>query len=141
MKYILTSEKLNGKILFDFTSKGLLKAFEIEAEDDVGEKLVRWFLGYMPLHEKAMRAHPYITVFKVEKVGTDLTFKAFWEAYAYKVGNKKRAEKLWGALTEPERAQAMAAAVKYKRWLSTRNQDQAYAETWLKQRRFENNYN
>lgn len=140
MKYILTNKKLAGKILFEFTSKGLLKSFIIEEEDDVDGKLVKWFLNYMPLHEKAMTAHPYTTVFDVEKVAADLSFKAFWNTYAYKVGNKKRAEKLWAALTEPERAQAMAAAVNYKRWLSTRSQEQAYAETWLKQRRFENQF-
>lgn len=77
-------------------------------------------------------------MFRLAEVPTDLSFPIFWDAYAHKVGNKKRAEKLWNALDEGERAAALAALPRYASFLITRpTMEKAFAETWLSQRRWE----
>lgn len=141
MKYIITSNKLKGKILFNYGLNGFIKSFEIESEQDVNEKFVKWLFSNFPYHEQGLESAIFKTLFIIRPVADDLSFKAFWEAYDYKVGNKKKTEKLWNALTDPERAQALAACPKYIYYLSTKtNMEQAYAETWLRNRRFENVY-
>lgn len=141
MKIIFTSPKLQGKILFEFNTNGFIKSFEIETEEDANEKFIRWMFRNFPVHEQALESDIFKKLFTIAKVHGDLSFPAFWEAYGYKVGNKKRAERIWDALSDVERAQALANCKRYKQYLSLRpNMEQAYAETWLTQRRFENNY-
>lgn len=141
MKYILTSNKLQGKILFEFNSNGYIRAFEIESKDDVQEKLIKWLFSRFPVHEKAMDLPEFYKLFRIEKVYPDLSFEAFWEAYSYKVGKKDKTRKLWEALSDPDKAQALTACPKYRYYLSTKtNMEQAYAETWLRNRRFEDQY-
>jgi len=120
MKYILTSPRLKGKILFEYTLNGIIKSFIIEQDDDVTDTLVKWIFARFPVNVKAFGLPEFQKVFTIEQVPDDLSFEAFWEAYGYKVGNKDRAKKLWNLLTDPERAQALMACSKYKRYLSTK---------------------
>lgn len=76
----------------------------------------------------------------IKEIPTDLSFAAFWEAYAHKVGNKPKTEKLWNALSEMDKIAALAAVPRYIRWLSVRTVEQAMASTWLTQRRWENDF-
>lgn len=140
MKYILTHKNLNGKILVEFTGEGILYKMEVHPEDAT-KKFMNWFLSRLPLHEAAMNPKVYDNLLKIEPVSQDLGFDTFWKSYAYKVGNKKRAQRLWEAMTDPERAKAIAAIRKYKLYLASKpNMEQAYPETWLSQRRWENEY-
>ncbi|MEZ5195087.1 MAG: hypothetical protein R2764_01410 [Bacteroidales bacterium] len=90
---------------------------------------------------KPWRSDDFKKYFVIKKVAPDLSFEAFWEAYAYKVGKKERAQKLWEGLSDPDKALALSACPKYRYYLSTKtNMEQAYAETWLRNRRFEDQY-
>lgn len=140
MKYIMTSQKLQGKVLVEFTIEGLFKSLSIENEEDSNMKLIKFLFNWLPPTKEAMKTSAYQKHFFIDIVPPDLSFEAAWDLYAYKVGNKERAKRLWNALSEHEKALAMAQIVKYKRWLSTRNQAQAYFTTWLNERRFENQY-
>lgn len=80
--------------------------------------------------------------FKVQIMATDLSFKAFWDAYGYKVGNKAATEKLWNALNEDEKHQCLAGTKRYNQFIARNYQQQkAYAETFLRQERWKNEYN
>jgi hypothetical protein len=77
----------------------------------------------------------------IEAIQDDTTFPGFWNAYNYKVGNKKRAEKLWTLLNEQEKLLALSSIRKYDRYLAQRpKMEKAYPETWLAQRRWENEF-
>jgi len=77
-------------------------------------------------------------MFLLKEVPEDMSFVVFWEAYKHKVGNKARAEKLWNALPETDRLAALRAVPRYLYFLVQRpNMEQAFAETWLNQRRWE----
>lgn len=141
MKYIITSNKLKGKILFEYSLNGYIKSFEIESDSDVNDKLIKWLFARFPIHEKALELDEFKKYFVIKKVAPDLSFEAFWEAYAYKVGKKDKTRKLWEGLSDPDKALALATCPKYRYYLSTKtNMEQAYAETWLRNRRFEDQY-
>ena len=70
----------------------------------------------------------------------DLGFEAFWKAYGYKVGGKARAEKLWGRLGEEERLLALGGIWKQRLHSERHKTDMPYPETYLSQRRWENEF-
>ena len=74
----------------------------------------------------------------VTEVPADLSFPIFWDAYAHKVGNKGKTEKLWDRLSEADRVAALAGLPRYESFLATRpTMEKAFAETWLRNRRWE----
>lgn len=70
----------------------------------------------------------------------DVSFDRFWNLYAYKVGNKARAAKLWNALPDIERILALGAIAAQRRHSESRRTDMPYPETYLAQRRWENQF-
>lgn len=60
--------------------------------------------------------------------------------YGYKVGNKPRVQKKWNALPEGERILALGAIPKYKRFAEGKHIDLVYPETYIDQRRWENEF-
>ena len=78
---------------------------------------------------------------RVTRLLDDLSFSAIWEGYAYKVGNKKRAEMLWEKLSEAEKQQVFDALSPYAYYLMCHsNMEKLYLETFLNQRRYENDF-
>lgn len=99
------------------------------------------FLSRFPLHERDLEAwkrrEPNITITKQPQ---DLSFERFWTVYNYKVGKKSKSEKLWNEMTLDERSAALVAVVKYNKWMNSKSIEKAYPETWLSQKRWENEY-
>lgn len=140
MKYLLTSNKLKGKILLEFTGEGILCHMEVDPQD-ASVEMMKWFLGRLPLHEAAMDPKIYNHLLKIEPVPEDLSFESFWDAYGYKVGKKYRVKKLWESLDNTDRAAALAGIRKYDRYLNLhKGIAKAYAETYLRHRYWENDY-
>lgn len=98
-------------------------------------KTIPPFEGDLPTLELAL---PFI---RVEAVPADLTFNAFWEAYGYKVGKRERAIKIWATLNDIDKARCIRSIPKYNQWLSNKfNMERLYPETYLSQRRWENEF-
>lgn len=135
-KYVLTSPGFTGELIFGYNSEGILVLFENSAE------LQTAHLQYL------QRNFPFVAdeLAKVVQKGklteiTDLSFDKFWKEYAYKVGNKARTEKLWIKLQESERIAVFEALPKYNYFLKTHQSlEKVYPETFLSQRRWENEY-
>lgn len=70
----------------------------------------------------------------------DYCFERFWNLYGYKVGNKARVQKKWDRLPEGEKILALAAIPKYRRFCESKHIELAYPETYIDQRRWENEY-
>lgn len=78
---------------------------------------------------------------KIEDVtNADYSFERFWSLYGYKVGNKARVAKKWNALEEGERILALGAIPKYKRFAEVKKIELVYPETYIDQRRWENEF-
>jgi hypothetical protein len=118
----------------------MLAGFEVEGFP-TGEQL-QWILSRFPYHESLLgELKRSLKQARIAKVEEDLSFDNFWNKYNYKVGNKKRAEKLWDQLSDADKAKVFTNINSYDNFLARRqNQEKLYPETYLSQRRFENSY-
>ena len=79
--------------------------------------------------ELMRRKNPKIQIVEIQD---EITFEQFWEAYNYKVGNKKRVMRRWQAMPLPERAKAIQHIRKYNFYLAHHpNIERKYPETYL----------
>jgi hypothetical protein len=137
-KYLFTSVHGQRSILFGYEN-GFLRELVIEGVITTTE--IDFLKNQIPWYEIGLDRFKEITGGRISRIDPDLSFDGFWNSYAYKVGNKLRTEKLWNRLTEPEKAMAMKSIRIYDQFLAMKtNQAKAYPETYLSQRRFENNY-
>lgn len=136
-QYLLTSPKGN-QMTFKY-KEGTLVYFDGSSIKDLSA--VTWLLERLPITLEELKTIVAKCKYECVEVPEDLSFNRFWETYNYKIGNKKRAEQLWKALTDEEKIQVLLAIPKYDRWLKTKNGiEKLYPETFLNQRRFENQY-
>lgn len=139
-KYLLTSPKIEGDLLFTYDQRGALVEYKCNAE--LTDKQAVFVFQNFPFAEDQLQNLPKLfPVFTLKPVTQDLSFEAFWERYEYKVGNKKRAEKLWDQLPDSDKLKVFQNIPAYNYYLTTRPQmEKLYPETYLNQRRFESNY-
>ena len=68
----------------------------------------------------------------------DLSFEKFWNTYGYKRGNIERCKKLWTKLSNHERILALGFVRKLKSVYEKEGKESPYPETYLSQKRWEN---
>jgi hypothetical protein len=138
--YLIQSKSGKTKMIFTYNSNGFLISFEAEPSDIKTETL-QWIYKHFPYTEAGIDKFKPLDYVTVSKVAADLSFEAFYNLYGYKVGKKERTKRLWDALPEVDRIACLAAIPKYKRWLASKNNmEMLYPETFLSQRRWENEY-
>lgn len=133
--------QMDKTITVKYTDAGLLCAIEWHNVTTVDDLTYSRQFAALKLNNfyTTMQTHKHHAVFR--EVPADLSFAAFWNLYAYKVGNKARCEKLWKLLDSTDRIACLASLLRYKRYmLAHPNQELAYPETYLNQRRWENEY-
>lgn len=98
------------------------------------------YLGqHLPYNEaaldlfKASRAN-----FEVIEVAPDLSFAAFYNAYAYKVGKKVMAENAWKRLSQEDKAAAINYLPRYNSHLRQTGAAKAYPSSYLNNKYWEN---
>ena len=138
MKYILTHKKITGAIKIEYDNHNRIRSFEFDCE--VSDDLWKFLMGNVPVTYESL-SHPDFKNFNVNPLPEDISFKAFWDAYGYKVGNKSRTEKLFNLLSEMERTCAIVSIKAYNQFLVKHpQQEKCYPETYLNQKRFENDF-
>ena len=138
MKKFLVTHKKNGKtLLFTYNLNGFLVAFKTDL--NINDATVNYFNTTFPFKIAQLDHFKTSEMFRVEEIQQELSFKVFWDTYAYKNGNKNRAEKLWNALPEIEKSKAMNYIRKYHNFLLLNpSKDTLYPETYLFQKRYDN---
>ena len=68
----------------------------------------------------------------------DLSFLKFWNAYGFKRGNIERTKKLWEKITEADKIIALGFVNKLKAVYEKEGKQMPYPETYLSQKRWEN---
>ncbi len=96
-KYVLTSPAFDGELKFGYNSENILVFFENNAE--LKSEHLDYFITNFPFVADALPK--IVNKGKLTEV-TDLSFERFWNEYNYKVGDKKKATKLWNQLQESE---------------------------------------
>lgn len=138
MKYHLHSEKIQDKITITYID-GVLR--EVCFPAGMSDTQYAWFLQNVPKQEALLAGFAISGNFTSYALHTH-TFEAFWDMYNHKVGKKDRAKKLWDSLGEFEQDRAMMGVIRYKRYLAQNPHiAQCYPETYLSQKRWENEYN
>ncbi len=136
-KYVLRSNKLNGTLLFEYDDQGVIKEFVKDAKMD--EHQLAYLMLNFPVTESLLKKQAKNNNWKLSLVDQDLSFDNFWQTYAYKVGNKKRAERLWNALSKANKAKALDYLTRYETFLlQNPSISKLYPETYLNQQRWNN---
>ena len=139
MKYRATGKNLEGSLVLKYDLNGVLVEFEIHAK--LNESQIKYLRYYLPFTTAELDEFKKATSLILKEIPEDLSFDRFWNEYNYKRGNKARTEKLWKLLKDNDRAAVFHSIPKYNYFLSCRpNQDKAYPETYLAQKRYENEY-
>jgi hypothetical protein len=139
-KYMITSPAFEGGITLEYNENGFLVAFKNDANLNIPQE--QFFYKRFPENLERFKAITGLSsTLVVREVLADTSFNNFWELYGYKIGKKARAETLFNALTEAEKAKVFIAIPGYKYFLACKkNQDQAYPETFLNKRAFETDW-
>jgi len=125
--------------MISYDDLGLLRGITIDGELNITQ--INTLFNHIPFLEGSIQSLADSLGGTVIVVEQDLSFDVFWDRYDYKVGNKARARKLWDQLSNSDRMLAIRKIPVYDSFLiAKRNQDKVYPETFLSQRRFENNF-
>lgn len=131
-KHLITFEKQNATALCEYNELGYLVRFELTPgtfEEKQFEYLAQKFprkIVHIAQWKEAQL--PNVSIRKVEE---DLSFERFYDLYAHKVSKRSRAENIWKAMPDTERAKAIAHIPKYEKLLRDTNQNKLYPESFL----------
>lgn len=138
-KYLIEFKKSKAAVLLEYNPDGCLVSYDHSGEWDFTQ--FKYFFERFPFLLKYLDEWRKMSIewnLKVEEVLPDLSFDRFWLEYAYKIGNKKRAENLWNKLKDADRIQSLSYLKTYDTHLAMHpGQSKLYPETYLNQRRWE----
>lgn len=131
MKYLIEFTNHQASILIELNDEGLAKEVSIN-HGTMPKNVILYLWERFPLSIKRIEWYKTVENVKVSEVLPDLSFDFFWKTYNYKVGKKMRAERLWNALDELNKASALKHIYKYEKWLLDHPKiDKQYPETFL----------
>ncbi len=136
MKYYIRSVNTKFKALIEYDIDGVLTNLVFENKTP---EQVEFFMGILAKSTDIEHIKSY-RLLQVKKAKQDLSFTNFWNTFGNKVGDKARAMKLWDSMSEAEQQEALFKIPIYKAWIAVKGFEQALPTTWLKQRRYENDY-
>lgn len=138
-KFTLTSAAFEGSITVEYNDRGYLVGYQSEAE--MSEAQMQYWADKFPASDVSLMELAKTTKLQIKEIAKDLSFTNFWQLYNYKVGAKARAEKLWNALCDADKALALNCIPAYDYFLACKkNQDKMYPETFINKRGFEVEY-
>ena len=135
--YLVTHKQTGKTMLFTYDLNGLLTAFKLDF--NMTASTVEFYRQNFPFTLGDLAYFKQNAQFRVDILQQDLSFDNFWKTYNNKVGNKPRAEKLWNALTDNDKAKALNYIRQYDNHLIlNQGLTKLYPETYLNQKRFNN---
>ena len=135
-RYTIAFKDTMGQVVVQYCD-GLLMSAKIEME--IAAEQLDWFWNWLPRREAELLAVKHAKI-KVTQVVANIGFTDFWDSYGYKMGKKDKAMELWKNLNESDRSNCLLKIPRYKRWLASRQVEMLYPQTFLSQRRWENEF-
>ena len=129
-KFLMTSDKFKGEVVFEFTNNLLTKYDTSSAELD--DNQILWLASYFPREIAKIKDFlaPSESA-KFTEIKQEITFEMFWKKYDDKVNSsKKKTQTRWEKMSKNEQLKAHNYIQKYFASLphGTRKK---YAETYL----------
>lgn len=142
-KYVLTSEMFDGNVTFAFNTEGWLIYFNNES--DFNDAQQAWLFSkdkdVFPAHISGIEKLAKVIKGKLQEVPPDISFGAFWNAYANKK-NRKRSEGLWSKMSEPQRLKCILSVQPYLNYLGrVKWRNQADPDTYLRNEQYDTDWN
>lgn len=132
--YTVTGRK-DGTITFTFDLNGDLILFKYQG-DLLTDKQRKWMYPRIPVQQDQIKNWMAIKEFTVTKGEPDISFEAFWLTYGEK-SKKIRSQKLYKALSDTEKFNAIAGIKRYNNWLRRQNGiNRMLPDTYLYQKRW-----
>lgn len=122
-------------MLFKYSLKGLLTEFKINFKPTQG--FVNYIKSIFPFQEENIKAFSKDD-FRTELQKQDLSFKIFWDTYAYKKGDKTKVQNLWKLLSDIDKAKALIYIPRYRNECLLNNTAFLYPERYLSRRIYNN---
>ncbi len=136
MKYYIRSANTKFKALIEYDIDGVLTNLVFENKTP---EQVAFFMRILAESTDIEHIKSY-HLLQVKKAKQDLSFTNFWNTFDNKVGDKAKARKLWNNMNEAEQQEALFKIPIYKAWIGMKGFEQALPTTWLRQRRYEDDY-
>lgn len=134
--YVVKHKTQKFSFLFKYSLKGNITEFK--SDFVMTNAMVESFKSLMPFFESELKKFTK-DKWEVQLVDNGLSFTTFWKDYNFPAGDKKKAEKLFNALSEVDQAKAIINVPKYNHTVQPyTNTAKAHATTYLNQRRFDN---
>lgn len=135
--YIITG---TGEITFKFDINGNLVHFNYEGEILTNDQF-KWLFDRFPIKESGIRHFESNKNLQVTKGEPNVSFDAFWNTYANKVGKRKMAENTWNRMSKADKIQVFINIPRYKNYLKYYpNQQMMYPTTYLNQEAYKNEW-
>jgi len=128
------------KAIVEYEANNLLQGIKF---DGGTLESIGWFLNNLPVleYETGFFKENFFKSVQITELPPDLSFVLFYNLYDYKIGKKERTIKLWQALSEADRVKVLTKIPAYKSYLAHHpNIQKMYPETFLNQRRWENDF-
>jgi hypothetical protein len=135
-KHTITSKKTGNVVEVEYNDDGVLCAVFYHAP--ITDIAVQWMQQYIPIREPQLMQF-YPDRFRIEVVLDEVSFEAFWNAYAEKRG-RQNAEKQWSKLTMSERGAAIRNIKKYKAYCAQISRHVKDPERYLSQKTFNDEF-
>ncbi len=136
-KYLMTS-KTGVQIEFGYDGNGRLVEFRLTSElEEIHHK---WLIDRLPFTMEDLDKLGKVPSVTITEIPLDLSFEAFYNKYEFKLGDRKKAEKLWKALSTADRTLAIQKIPAYKYHVKTAGIGTLHAERYISQERFKNEF-
>lgn len=137
IKYAVTAPKRPGSLVtFEYDLEG--KLVSVRFNPDAAQSFKLLIGSNLPVQRDWLKAEVFAGCEIKQINDLDISFSAFWESYGYKLGHKARVAKKWGQLTNEDKIQALGFIRRYRNFCDRKKIELCYPETYLNQRRWEN---
>lgn len=143
--YTVKSKNSDNVWEFDYDLNGNLIAFKVLGGVLTNDQMV-WFFrkGNFPVLESVIKTIwiPNLKKnFEITIGKPDLSFDAFWNTYANKVGKRKETQNHWNRLSKADKIQVFSNIPKYNNYLKHYpKQQKQYPSTYLNQEAYLNDW-
>jgi hypothetical protein len=124
--------RFQATALFSYNANGLLTAYNL-TEGTFEQQQFDFFFKHFPKTIKQLQTlrEWKLKNVRISEVQPDISFDAFYNAYAHKISKRKTAETVWEKMPDTEKIKAIAYIPTYDRYLRESKVNKKYPETYL----------